>query len=58
MLRPWWEREEESSVLGCKTLLVGLLEITATTDSILNYISEQPKLWEFQVTSACPVAPS
>lgn len=58
VLRPWWEQKGESSVLGHKTLPDGLLEITATTDTILNYISELPKIWEFQVTSACPAAPS
>lgn len=58
VLRPWWERKGESSVLGHKTLPVGLLEITATTNTVLNYISELPKIWEFQVTSAHPAAPS
>lgn len=45
-------------MLNHKTLPVGRLEITAATNTILNYVYELPKIWEFQVTSACPAAPS
>lgn len=45
-------------MLSQKTLGVVLLEITATTSIFLSYISEAPKIREFQVTSACPAAPS
>lgn len=68
VLRPGWEWEGESSVITWKPLCVVLLEITATTNAVLSYISEAPKLhfwssetpkiWEFEVTSACPAAPS
>ena len=45
-------------MLGRKTLPAGLLEITATTDTIFNYVSELPKIRAFQVTSARLAAPS
>lgn len=54
VLRPWWGWEGGSSVITWKTHSVVLLEITAT---VLSFISEAPKIWDFQVTSACPAAP-
>lgn len=54
VLRPWWGWEGGSSVITWKAHSVVLLEITAT---VLSFISEAPKIWDFQVTSACPAAP-